>query len=143
MTPVEKTSITRCAVRDCVGEFGAISSVVPCFIDSCSFVANRTYSNGGYGGAVRIETNHFQGTAVSNCEFRQNWAPDAGALALYLSGTAVDTTFITGCVFDGNSASANGGAVRLVSPRMVFRDCEFTRNSADVSGGLCLSGIPM
>ena len=93
----------------------------PAFID-CVFTANTATESGG---AARIE-----GGAPSfvGCAFHGNVATDGGALSI-AAGAGVAATAIDLCHFDGNDASALGGAIHATG-RLTIVDSTIEFNAA-------------
>ncbi len=98
---------------------------------SCEFVSNHcTYAVGGVSYAQSCTG------VIEDCLFRDNTSPWVGALNL---GQPTSTVTVTRCVFDGNeSASGEGGAVRVWGGDLVLEDCLLVDNQCPggVGGGL-------
>ena len=132
--------------------------------DGCTFVTNRANSNGGAirmrvkdggtadfagcdfidnssanedGGAIRMDGNAAMGAMVlSNCTFSGNSAGGDGADyggAFYCDDlpelTVIDT------VFSNNTATGEGGAIRIWTGEFTFDGCTFVTNQANSHGG--------
>ena len=87
---------------------------------------------GGLGGAVYCN-NAVAGKQTSvlmpsftNCEFRCCTAAQGGAI--YWNNTALNEATV-GCVFEGNSSTSYGGAIRINSQSILLRSCSFAGNS--------------
>ena len=102
---------------------------------NCEFTDNRAdYEDGG---AIRFENNPNMGpTVISNCTFNGNHcgnenADHGGAIC----GDDSSAVTVIGSVFTGNTASGEGGAVRLWTGEFEFNDCTFVNNQATFHGG--------
>ena len=95
-------------------------------VTACAFVGNRADDNGGGVSAVNSSV------TFTDCEFRDNvsWV-GAGLLTGFPPGSAV----LTGCVFTGNEAAADGGAVYAFGTALSLSECTLSGNSAGECGG--------
>lgn len=101
-------------------------------ITDVTFVDNHcTY----YGGALRplVAT-----VSIDNCRFIDNHAflvgqsrPRGGAINISNS----NTTYITNCLFEGNTADDRSGAIEIWTTLTTVEDCVFQRNEAYGIGG--------
>jgi predicted outer membrane repeat protein len=125
-------------VRSCVfsgAEAGAGGAIVcsgtPLTIESCRF---ENCSAEERGGAVFLQD---EALVVRDCEFVECHGRSGGAV--YLDGDAggaLATVLVEDCVFIGNSAEINGGAVRCAQvDEVVLTDCYFEGNWAGTPGG--------
>lgn len=104
---------------------GAISSKLALKLTDCEFTGLKSELRGG---AVYCE----EPLTMDGCTFERNAALDF----TQGEGGAVwaKTIDATDCVFDGNTAGKNGGAV-WAQEDSTFIDCTFTGNSSIVYGG--------
>lgn len=88
-----------------------------------------------HGGGIKLL---YSEAEVSNCIFENNSANSMGG-AIYGLGTGsqdVTYTRFVECIFIGNHAGTEGGAVKLTADgSSQFIDCEFIENSCDYGGG--------
>ncbi len=71
---------------------------------------------------------------ITGCVFSGNRAASEGG-ALYLGNGS--SPAITGCTFSSNDSWGAGGAIYCDSGGPTIADCSFTRNEADYGGGIC------
>jgi hypothetical protein len=85
-----------------------------------------------WGGWMRIE----DGTAtVVDCVFSNNQAGTGAVIAIHVGHLET-----TGCRFEGNHASASGGALNHWGPcTFLCRDCDFVDNVAEYFGGAIIA----
>ena len=147
------------------GSGGAVTIVASnAVFTACTFDSNTSTGNptgpfeGGGGGAVHISTNGPQTTTLGpslpkfiSCGFYDNTATGNtaawGGAVNHLNDAGVLKPLYVNCVFAGNSAQNDGGAVsnftRVISPEggftpalePNFTNCTFTGNSAGQRGG--------
>lgn len=86
------------------------------------------------GGAVHVEKSSV--VTVSGAEFSNNQAGDGGAV--FVAGAESTSFSCSKSKFDTNSASGQGGSVRLSSLSADFEDCTFTKCWGEMGGG-CIS----
>jgi len=99
----------------------------------CSFVENA----GGSASAV----SHVWGSEgrFTECQFMGNYGKTLGALVL---GSKCDMTLVD-CVFRGNAAGRNGGAMFVDTPfTMTLERCSFTQNTATGGGAIYVTESP-
>jgi len=86
----------------------------------------------GYGGAVHFWLTMAE-NEVSNCTFNLNSANQGAAISIFDSYVAV-----TDCIFDGNSATVNGGGIDIstyeAESNVDISNCKFSNNVADGLG---------
>lgn len=102
---------------------------------NCTTNEYHKYGGGVYrGGAIylALATNE---CLISNCNFSNNVAQSGGAIAC--SRRDDDSTTISGCVFNGNRANENGGAIYNGG---TIASCSFTRNDSYKNGGAVYRG---
>jgi len=98
------------------------SGTSPVRIEDCSFVENVT--DAGHG-ALRLHA-IFAPTEVFDCEFVGNTGTEGAAVNID------SPSVFRGCLFDSNTASTNGGAVRVWPEHDVsFVGCRFVGNQAE------------
>jgi hypothetical protein len=100
---------------------------------SSKFVLNTAVT--GEGGGVLLESNSSLG--CRNTSFRENQAPQGGAVAVTQSAQA---TFSGGCVFSSN-AGAEGGALWVDGSRVVLQGSTLRNNTAQQGGGLMARNV--
>jgi predicted outer membrane repeat protein len=95
-------------------------------VTACAFVGNEADDNGG--GAAAIASS----PAFTDCEFRGNasWV-GAGLLAGFPPGAVT----LTRCVFEGNRATADGGAIYAFGTAVTLSECTLSGNAAGECGG--------
>ncbi len=88
---------------------------------------------------VRVNANITNETVVDGFIIRNGYADGSGNLAdgggMFCSGQPI----IRHCIFERNGALGQGGGVRLnsiASPGIVFEDCDFKNNQANIGGGI-------
>ena len=91
----------------------------------CDFVSNSAWECGG---AIFWYDNFIHHENVSKCNFVNNSAGDSGG-ALYMY-TQMSFSIITDCVFVGNHARLNGGAMEFGGLNCSVNGCIFMNNSA-------------
>ena len=105
-------------------------------IVGCKFISNKGC---GRGGAVCIDST---GTVnIKGCTFESNqcgsdydW-DDGGAIYIEDSKVIIGPNGDAGCIFTGNKALVNGGAIRIYGGDVEIRGTEFGSNFATGSGG--------
>ena len=126
-----------------------IMSGSPKVVD-CTFTTNSAFHGGGMASYWSSP-----GPTLVNCTFTRNFGSAGGGMKG--DATLIDCTFndnvaaygggircttegslkTTGCTFSGNLATWYGGGVELWNcGRVVFADCEFTKNTGGEGGGL-------
>jgi hypothetical protein len=100
---------------------------------SSEFVLNTAVT--GEGGGVLLGSNSRLG--CRNTSFRENQAPQGGAVAVTQSAQA---SFGGGCVFSSN-AGAEGGALWVVGSRVVLQGSTLRNNTAQQGGGLMAGNV--
>jgi predicted outer membrane repeat protein len=100
---------------------------------SSEFVLNKVLT--GEGGGVLLESTSSLG--CRNTSFRENQAPQGGAVAVTQSAQA---GFSGGCVFSSN-AGAEGGALWVDGSRVVLQGSAFRNNTAQQGGGLMVRNV--
>lgn len=105
-------------------------------ISSSSFIANISTNSNSTGGAVYQQGYPY--VALDFCTFKGNEAYDGGAIEI-----RTGTNIITSCLFDGNIATHEGGAVSAQSAGVTkIINSTFVSNSAAAAGGaIYVSGI--
>ncbi len=146
-------SINRCIFRDnTAGDAGGgmYCENSSATIEKCTFTNNSSYSGNGV-------NNNNSTTTLRDCEFIENIGGNVGGAVYCSNGSIVELTrcrFISNtswtgagiyvndsnvdlynCIFDGNSAGKDGGAVCSKFSNVAARNCLFTKNSADENGG--------
>ena len=102
---------------------------------NCTTNEYHKYGGGVYrGGAIylALSTNE---CLISNCNFFNNEAQSGGAIAC--SRRDDDSTTISGCVFNGNHANENGGAIYNGG---TIDNCKFIGNISEKYGGAVCYG---
>ena len=93
-------------------------------------IKNIILKNGFHAYAGALLNGESTNLNIINCEFRDNFAPEAGGGMLNFGKVKCShTSFYT------NSTSGSGGAVNIQEGRCDFIDCTFLGNSADDDGG--------
>jgi len=128
----EAATISRCVVRDNHAvEFSGGLDHFPgdgsLLIFDCIFLRNGAAD----GGAMTIAG---LDVIVLHSEFAKNTAQSGGAVRL----TAGASGNLVGCVFHGNEAVDDGGAISSDAP-LAIKGCEFTGNSAGIGGALYMT----
>lgn len=84
-------------------------------------------------------------TAVSNCTFRNNSVTRSSGGALTFNGISNFECYISGCLFDSNSASERGGAMfaRSVGSLSIIQNSTFYRNRALSGAAIYVGGGPL
>lgn len=97
-------------------------------VTACAFVDNQADDNGGGVSAVTSSA------TFTDCEFRDNasWV-GAGLLTGFPPGAVT----LTRCVFTGNQAAADGGALYGFGTALTLSECTLSGNSA----GECAGGV--
>jgi predicted outer membrane repeat protein len=95
-------------------------------VTGCVIAGNESDDNGG--GAAAIASS----PAFTDCEFRDNvsWV-GAGLLTGFPPGAVT----LTRCVFRGNAAAADGGAIYAFGTALTLTECTLSGNSAGECGG--------
>ena len=137
--------VSNCVFENCRSEYtagngsvgtGAVFAFGGTSFFDCTF---RTNSAAQGGGAVQVNDNHssIPQSRFVRCRFEGNYNygvnKDAGAVYLNVSSTNAMPVVFEDCVFDGNAATRNGGAVYGISTR--FYRCTFADNCATNNGG--------
>jgi predicted outer membrane repeat protein len=95
-------------------------------VSDCAFVANSASDNGG-GVSCLLSSPVFTG-----CEFRDNSSQvGAGFISAFAPGAPVLDT----CVFTGNAAGSNGGAIYMFGTDLTVTSCSIVANAAPAAGG--------
>ncbi len=100
-------------------------------LSHCSFLNNRSASNGGAVGNAADSTASF-----SECSFEGN-------AAIYSGGAVSNSSNIADfdhCIFEKNSSSDHGGVVYGHSSSLTFRNCSLVSNSAPSGGAVAAFG---
>ena len=133
----EVNSLQQHARGGSISATGANTNIT---IKQCLFKGNTaTYS----GGAISMQKTR---SIIVNCTFEKNSADSGGAL---------DTSHLTGhghggaihlvrnkdlimqqCLFTENTATYNGGAIKMIKTQGIFVNCTFEKNSADSGGSV-------
>lgn len=84
-------------------------------------------------------------TAVSNCTFRNNSVTRSSGGALTFNGISEFEFYLSGCLFDSNSASERGGAMfaRSVGSLSIIQNSTFFRNRALSGAAIYVGGGPL
>jgi predicted outer membrane repeat protein len=126
------------------------TGVSPLVVD-CIFESNGS-TEGSFGGAIQnldnanayisssaFTDNHMSAIynedsspTINNCSFYGNSSDSGGAI---VNRGQNSRTYIVNTLFDGNSASLNGGAISNASSDPQIENCIFSNNSAGESGG--------
>lgn len=112
---------------------GAASGAGP-IVRDCRFISNASQD---VGGALHILNSRPE---IGNCGFLANHSIASGGAVFIDSVDGAHIPTILNCVFDGNQAGLNGGAVRnanRASP--VLRNCTMVNNHAVDGGGIHVS----
>ena len=97
-------------------------------LTDCSFIGNESVRGGALARAWA--------TILTDCEFFGNKARYGGAI--YIRSSCSPT--LTGCTFEGNSASHSGGALHIeLHCNPALRHCTLTGNSAPIGGAIEVS----
>ena len=101
-------------------------------VTNCLFSGNKSYDHGWPGGGA-IAMDDFALGHIANCFFINNKAHTGGAI----SNNYEPHVFIEGCVFAGNHAYYEGGAIMnyFVQGTTMIINCTFTGNTSDEYGG--------
>lgn len=123
---------SKAAAAENGGIFAINVAAASLAITDCTFTGNQNNIVGGfgYGGAVSVATSIVDLT-FTGCTFTGNGAAttDGGAIAARNAAPK-----IAECVFSGNSAGSDGGAV-VCNAGSVIEGCFFENNTAQRSGG--------
>ena len=127
--------ISNCVFRyNSAIQSGALHSTVTLFLTDSTFENNQASGSSGAATIGGQDT----GFLVRGCTFAGNMAKngEGGSLSLSSSGNEAESEF-SNCTFFENSASVNGGAVKInKDPKSVqFSHCSFIANFAGHSGG--------
>ena len=131
-----RVTLERCVVRDTPADGGpAVSLFDRAHIETIGsvFENNRADFNG-----AAISTFSECTVALQDSLFRDNTSPHGGAISI--SGRGGE---IIGCVFEGNLAEGDGGALFYVGDNgdsIIFRDSRLVRNSAVNGGAAAVTG---
>lgn len=102
-------------------------------VTQCSFVANRSNSNGG---AAYLTNN--SSPQFSLCTFQSNLAVTGGGGGVFTNNSGINIPGFIDCVFDANESlvvDGGGGAVALNSGDTTFSRCNFFGNQSMSNGG--------
>ncbi len=109
--------------------------------DNCIFRDNEAT---WYGGAVACELSN---PIFRNCVFENNVAHDGGAIAVwnrYWHAAATSSLTVSNCLFTGNHASQNGGAISLdiwQQNAMTVMNCTFAGNTAQSARAVSIDSV--
>jgi len=95
---------------------------------NCQFIANKASKTGG---GMNLDT-VARDAIITDSTFTGNWAGLAGG-GIYNGWRSASV--LTGCLFSGNSADHNGGAVYLEGGHSTMYKCLFLGNAASQAGG--------
>lgn len=95
----------------------------------CVFIRNQAQ----FGGA--IAASNFDGNLI-NLSFLGNHATTYGGACTFSSTSS--EFLMANCLFSGNTAVVEGGAIRLSGPKMKMMNCTLSGNSAPKGGGLLI-----
>ncbi|BDI33585.1 hypothetical protein CCAX7_56360 [Capsulimonas corticalis] len=144
--PTNNNSVLKgFTIKNSISNNGGAVAIVDCAatVAQCIFINNLA---GAEGGAIDVVTNNIDGGAtISQCSFLGNTAGDlttnsgfGGAIGCTVNtGTGhQQNVSITNCVFDGNLATYDGGAIDVegytsTSPKVSVVNCSFAHNNAD------------
>lgn len=124
-----------------------LSNIVFFADGNISFSHNSATS---FGGALYASQMDF-GPTLNGVAFSENTAEAGGAVFFSAVGTyefgstdddgiSMYASTFNGCRFDGNTASSTGGAIHSAAGRDVIWNTTFVKNSADIGGGMKVSG---
>jgi parallel beta-helix repeat protein len=131
-TPITNTvNITEMTFSNCFGANGGAISVAAggsLTLNGCTFIGNTATS---VGGALSVSGS---GTLVLNrCTLIRNQAVNGGAIDTF------GNTTLTSCTVVSNTASGNGGGLRLeagIGPTLAVNNCTVAGNRAFSGGGI-------
>ncbi len=106
-------------------------------LTNCGFQSNWIRTSNSYGGAIFDENQDCEASRITGCTFINNIAANGGAIAAQGINVSGTNNYLSGCRFNGNSATQNGGAVHMNSSAFSFRidSCFFDQNIAGSGGG--------
>jgi len=93
-------------------------------ITGCTFISNSTNS---WGGAVYVNGPEYQ---ITGCDFINNESGSGGAVAVWYT-----TGSFQHCLFDGNSATDEGGGVYCEGDTIDFQNCTMNQNVISTTTG--------
>lgn len=101
-------------------------------LKDCKFIRNEALGGDQNGGGVNLGAGKH---SFSNCEFRENKSRKGGGL----SSSNGEVAFIN-CLFlanlaEGDTAVAEGGAIRMVDGNSTYNNCTFDENWSKGNGG--------
>ncbi len=137
----QQTDMRRCVFRNITNNAGPdhrggavhvyssepASYIVDCTFENCNF-------NGRGGGLSVTSQSAAAHVYVEGCVFRNCTGERGGALSVY-SGPAT----ITGCAFEDNTATLNGGGIDHFYQFLEVQDCIFQGNVAASQGGALIT----
>jgi hypothetical protein len=109
--------VMRCVVEQCRAERGGGIGLdgwnSPLVSHTLVRACSASVSGGGLFADVRPSATSLLGALVDDCVFRDNGAPDGGALSVadFLTAGSAPRLTLTGCSLSGNQAGARGGAL--------------------------------
>jgi predicted outer membrane repeat protein len=110
----------------CGGYTGGTSSPT---VNNCLFTQNRSDDAAGIH-VFSADAGAMAKPVVTNCRFIANTAIGAGAIGVnQRNGSVSSPTFLT-CVFSGNTATSQGGAVNMYDGSFIATNCVFTGNTS-------------
>jgi predicted outer membrane repeat protein len=122
-------TLSNCIIRNnCAGQGGGL--IGPASLDSCRIEGNVARTGGGI-----FEPAYEEDEAFVNCIIRGNRAVFGGGL--YLTNHPASCE---GCLFEGNTAAEDGGAVYIMNnctcrSELLLNRCKLVGNKAETRGG--------
>ncbi len=92
------------------------------------------YYNDEHGGAIRIRS---ASPTITDCVFKNNNGLLGGAIHCMKIANEPDIVYPTfnNCVFEGNYAASDGGAILFINSHPTMNNCVFSDNDANAYGG--------
>lgn len=111
----------------CMGGAALLVDAAPTFL-RCVFLECHAEDNGGAIASV------LSAPTLTDCRFESNTARHGAAISFVSSSRAGATPSLTRCIFAGNAAEADGGAVYAYVSDPLLSLCTFDENSAGEQG---------
>ena len=108
---------------------GIYFAVTTANVLNCNLNDNKAVSGGGIYFASGSGS-------LDNCTFANNSASNSGGGIIFIQGTKEAS--LVNCSFTDNNASIYGGAGYFISNTVSLDDCNFTENSAQYGGAVCI-----
>jgi hypothetical protein len=97
--------------------------------------AVTTIDGGGAARILDVTSGEPAGTRVEGLRFTNGFGSNGGAILLASPGSSPSFLEIVDCVFDGNQSPSGGAVSQDVNTTMLVRGCVFDGNTASIDGG--------